>query len=51
MVRILDVYGESGSRPAQEVIEKVRYQTGEGEYPQGSRVLLQWLTKWDEDHE
>jgi hypothetical protein len=49
-VRILDVYGEGGSRPAQEVIDKVRYRSAEGEDTPGSVVLLQWLTKWEEEH-
>jgi len=49
-VHILNVYGEGRSRPAQEVIDKVRYRTRVGEDAPGSGVLLQWLIKWDQEH-
>jgi hypothetical protein len=49
-VCVLDVYGEGGSWPAKEVIDKVRYWSAEGEDTPGSVVLLKWPTKWEEKH-
>jgi hypothetical protein len=50
-VCVLDVYGEGGSNPSPEVIEKVAHRTGEHEVPCGSGALLEWLLKWEKEHQ
>ena len=49
-VRVLDIYGEGGSNPSSEVIEKVAHCMGEHEVPCGSGALLEWLLKWEKEH-
>jgi hypothetical protein len=48
-VRILNVYGEGGSCPSPEVIQKVTHLTGEHESAAGSGALLEWLTEWEKN--
>ena len=43
-IRILDEYGEGGSRPATEVIEEVNRRRGR---PGGSKVLLTFLKDFE----
>jgi hypothetical protein len=46
-VRVLNVYGEGGSHPAPEVVEKVAQRD---EIPLGSGALLEWLLQWEKEH-
>jgi hypothetical protein len=50
-VCVLDVYGEGGSNPSPEVIEKVAHRMGEPEVLCGSGALLEWLLKWEKEHQ
>lgn len=45
MTAIINVYGEDGSHPAQEVISKLQ----ENELV-GSGVLASFLSQWEKDH-
>ncbi|KAJ7729463.1 hypothetical protein B0H16DRAFT_1697194 [Mycena metata] len=46
-VRILNIYGEGGSKPAQEVIAETEIRL---EKPEGAKVLYPFLVEWEKDN-
>ena len=45
--KILNRYGEDGTNPAQEVLDRVAWID---DPPKGARVLYPFLVQWDKDH-